>query len=407
MHLLYFHQHFSTPQGSASTRSYETARRLVERGHQVTMVCGSHHTTSTGLDVSFRRGRREGKVDGIRVIELNLGFANPDTFIKAFVTHTLFALRSTVIALAEQYDVVFSTSTPLTVGIPGIFAKLLRRKPFVFEVRELWPELSKAMGVIKNPLLLWAFSALEWVTYRCANRLIGLSPGIVEAIAKRGISASHIKMIPNGCDMALFAAPVSAWRPVEVRADDIMAVYAGAHGQANGLDAALDAASELKRRGHSHVKLVLVGSGNRKASLVARAQREKLDNVIFLESVPKTKLAGLMASADIGLQLLSNIPAFYYGTSPNKFFDYLASGTPVLCNYPGWVSEMITLHQCGFVVTPENAKSFADALEYAANNRVELEAMGPRARQLARTAFSRDQLAEQFCKWLELEAELA
>lgn len=401
MQILYFHQHFSTPQGAAGTRSYEMARRLVERGHDVTMVCGSYGAGKTGLDGPFHRGKRQGKIEGIRVIELNLEYSNTDRLMKRSVTFATFALRSIVLALTERYDLVFATSTPLTASIPGIFAKLLRRKPFVFEVRDLWPELPKAMGVVKNPLFLWVLSALEWVSYHCADRLIGLSPAIVEGIAKRGIAASRIAMIPNGCDMALFAAPVAAWRPEQIRADDVMAVYAGTHGQANGLNAALDAAIELKRRGLTHVKLVFVGSGKLKSRLIARAQQERLDSVIFLDSIPKTKLAGLMASADIGMQLLANIPAFYYGTSPNKFFDYIASGTPVLCNYPGWVADLITLHQCGFAVMPDNINAFADALEYAANNRVELKAMGPRAQQLARKAFARDQLAEHFCVWLE------
>lgn len=401
MHILYFHQHFSTPQGSAGTRSYEMARRLVERGHSVTMVCGSYAAATTGLDGKFKRGKREGKVDGIRIIEFNLGYSNADGFVKRTMTFVTFALRSVAIAFTEKYDVVFATTTPLTAGIPGIFAKLIRRKPFVFEVRDLWPELPKAMGVITNPLILWAMSALEWLSYRSADRLIGLSPGIVDGIQKRGVKAASIALIPNGCDLALFAAPVSAWRPVEVRDDDIMAVYAGTHGKANGLDAALDAAAELQRRGADHVKLVFVGNGQLKPQLVARAEKEKLRNVLFLDSVSKVKLAGLMASADIGMQLLANVPAFYYGTSPNKFFDYIAAGIPVLCNYPGWLAEMITLHQCGFAVAPVNPKAFADALVYASQNRSELAAMGPRAQQLGRTAFSRDMLAEKFCIWLE------
>lgn len=401
MHILYFHQHFSTPQGSAGTRSYEMARRLVERGHSVTMVCGSYGQGTTGLDGAFKRGKREGKVDGIRVIEFNLAYSNADGLLKRTALFALFALRSIVIALGESYDLVFATTTPLTAGIPGIFAKLIRRKPFIFEVRDLWPELPKAMGVIKNPLVLALMSALEWASYRSADRLIGLSPGIVDGIVKRGVSKDAVAMIPNGCDLALFAAPVAAWRPEGVREDDLMAIYTGTHGKANGLSAVLDAASELKRRGVDHVKIVLVGTGKEKPALKARAEGEALGNVIFLDAVPKVKLAGLMAAADVGMQLLANVPAFYYGTSPNKFFDYIASGIPVLCNYPGWLAEMITLHQCGFAVSPDNPKAFADALVYASQNRAELQSMGPRAQQLARTAFSRDQLAEKFCQWLE------
>jgi glycosyltransferase involved in cell wall biosynthesis len=163
----------------------------------------------------------------------------------------------------------------------------------------------------------------------------------------------------------------------------------------------LDTAQELMRRKALHIKLVMVGSGSAKPRLMARAQREKLDTILFLDALPKTKLAGLMASADVGLQLLANQPSLHESVNPTTFFDYIASGTPVICNYTGWVAEIITLHQCGWVVAGDDASSLADALVYAANNRVELAAMGPRAQQLARTAFARDQVAEMFCQCLE------
>src|SRR5690625_4178077 len=147
MRILYFHQHFSTPKGASGIRSYMMARRLVEAGHHVTMVCGSPERADTGLSGAFQRGLRTGIVDGIEVIELDLQYSNADSFSKRTVTFLRFALRSIGLALTQQYDLVFATSTPLTAGIPGIFARWLRGKPFVFEVRDLWPELPREMGV--------------------------------------------------------------------------------------------------------------------------------------------------------------------------------------------------------------------------------------------------------------------
>jgi glycosyltransferase involved in cell wall biosynthesis len=401
MKVLYFHQHFVTPHGAGAIRSYAMAQRLIERGHQVTMVCGSIGGGSTGLSGPYEGGRRRGWVDGIDVIELDLAYSNHDGLVRRALTFLKFALCSVALALREPCDLVFATTTPLTAGIPGIAARWLRGKPFVFEVRDLWPELPRAMGVIRNPLVLWAMGLLEWASYRSAHALVGLSPGIVEGIAHRGVPLERIALVPNGCDLDLFAKSGSTpWRPDGVAFNDLLAVFAGTHGMANGLDAVLDAAAELKRRGRFDIKLLLIGSGKLKPALVARAQLEGLDNVVFHEPVNKAQLAGLMAATDLGLQVLANVPAFYFGTSPNKFFDYIAAGLPVLNNYPGWLANLIAEHGCGFAVRPDDQSAFADALEQAAADKPALKAMGRHAFELAKSQFSRDRLADQWADWV-------
>jgi len=401
MKVLYFHQHFSTPKGAVGIRSYEMARRLLARGHEVTMVCGSYGGGATGLVQPFEGGRRRGMVEGIDVIEFDLHYSNQDGFLRRSLTFLRFALRSVGLAFSERYDVLFATTTPLTAGIPGIFARWLRRKPFVFEVRDLWPELPKAMGVIRNPLVLWAMSALEWANYRSAHRLVGLSPGIVQGIVHKGVPPRHVAMIPNGCDLEIFSSAAQPWRPESVEQDDFLAVFAGTHGMANGLQAVLAAAQELKRRGRGDIKLLLIGQGKLKPALQRQAVEWGLDNVIFHDPVDKARLAGLMAATDLGLQILANVPAFYYGTSPNKFFDYIAAGVPVLNNYPGWLANLIAQHGCGYAVVPDDAHAFADALEHAADHREALRTMGVRARELARSDFSRSMLADRWVDWLE------
>jgi len=400
MHILYFHQHFSTPKGSTGIRSYEMARRLINHGHKVTMVCGSYGGGNTGLENEFVNAKREGEVDGIRIIEFNLAYSNSDGLLKRSILFLKFALKSVGLALTEKYDVVFATTTPLTAGIPGIFARWLRGKPFVFEVRDLWPELPKQMGVIKNPIVLGMLSFLEWASYRSAHRCIGLSPGIVDGIKLRGVKQDKISLVPNGCDLNIFGKSSLPWRPDGVNENDLMAVFTGTHGIANGLDAVLDTAKELKVRNNHQIKIVLVGQGKLKLQLKAKAEKEQLDNVIFHDPVNKDKLSGLMESADIGLQILANIPAFYYGTSPNKFFDYIASGLPVLNNYPGWLADMIKDYHCGFSVPPENTIAFADALENALNDKTQLIGMGKNARALAEKEFDRKKLADKWVSWV-------
>jgi len=401
--VLYFHQHFVTPKGAGAIRSYAMSRKLIERGHSVTMVCGSAQGGTTGLSGEFVKGQRRGLVDGIDVIELNLEYSNSDGFAKRIKTFADFALRSGWIALTEKYDLVFATTTPLTAGIPGILACWLRSKPFIFEVRDLWPELPKAMGIITNPLVLWAMGVLEWVSYRSAHRVIGLSPGIVKGIEARGVKPERIAMIPNGCDLDIFTGELDPWRPEGIAESDLMVVFAGTHGVANGLDAVLDAAVVLKQRDRDDIKLLLIGNGKLKPALQARAKRLSLTNVIFHDPVVKTRLAGLMQATDVGMQILDNVPAFYYGTSPNKFFDYIAAGLPVLNNYPGWLADMIQREECGYAVPPADPVAFADALEKAAGEREYLKEMGANGRQLAAREFDRQLLSERFVDWIEGE----
>lgn len=402
MRVLYYHQYFSTTEGATGTRSYEMAKYLVERGHNVVMVCGASDVGKTGLSGAFVRGKRTGRVEGIEVVQFELPYSNRDGLVKRSVTFLKFALKSVNFAFSSDYDVLFATSTPLTAGIPGIVSTTLRKKPFVFEVRDLWPELPREMGVITNPVVLKALDLLEWCSYRTATRCIGLSPGIVEGIRRRSKKSLPVAMIPNGCDLDFFT-PGSArnGRPEGVAKGDFLAVFCGAHGLANGLDAALNAARELKHRNRTHIRLVFVGEGKLKPQLRAKATREGLHNCQFIDAMPKTELAGLLRSADVGLMLLANVPAFYYGTSPNKFFDYIAAGLPVLNNYPGWLADMIKQNDCGLAVAPDNPVAFADALEYLADHPEHRTAMGKNARLLAEREFDRKTLAKQFADWLE------
>jgi glycosyltransferase involved in cell wall biosynthesis len=404
MKILYFHQHFSTPEGSTGIRSYEMAQRLIKRGHSVLMVCGSYQGAVSGLDAHFMHGARRGLVNGIEVLEFELPYSNSDTFLKRSLLFILFAVKSIKVALTEKYDLVFATTTPLTAGIPGIFARWLRRKPFVFEVRDLWPELPKAMGVITNPIILKLMSLLEWVSYHSAHRCIGLSPGIVEGIKFRGVAANKVTMISNGCDFKLF----SNTEPKHIEGttkDDLVALFTGTHGLANGVDAALDAAKLLKQRGREDIKLCFIGRGKLKPALIKRVKDEMLDNCVFLDPVPKNELARYLKRADVGMQLLRNVPAFYYGTSPNKFFDYIATGLPVLNNYPGWLSGMIKDNQCGFTIPPDDPVSFANVLEEAADDRGVLRTMGENSIKLAKSKFVREELADKFVDWLENTVE--
>ena len=404
MKVLYFHQHFTTPDGSSGTRSYEFAKALVARGHRVTMVCGRSDLSRLDLPLDPARGWYRGVIDGIDVIALPLAYSNSDGIARRLLTFARFAWKSVGIALREECDLVFATSTPLTAAIPGIFARWFRRKPFVFEVRDLWPELPRAMGM-RNPILLGGMWILEGLAYRSSTACVGLAPGIVEGIARRSPRNHPVALIPNGCDLELFNPGLRA--PIDlagIAPGDFVAGFTGAHGRANGLDAILDAAAVLKRRGVTRIKILLVGDGSEKPRLIARAKAEGLDNVLFHSPMPKRKLAALTASLGCGLMTLDNIPAFYRGTSPNKFFDYLAAGIPIVNNYPGWLAEIIADRGCGIAVPPVRPELLAEALETLAGDPAKAAEMGRAARSVAESTFQREELARRFVAHLEAHA---
>ena len=399
MKILYYHQHFSTPEGATGTRSYEFAQKLIARGHSVTMVCGSYWIADSGLKGEFVNGFRSGVVSGINVIELELWYSNADSFFERTLKFLRYSWQGTKIALKENYNIIFATSTPLTAGIPGIFARFLRKKPFIFEVRDLWPELPKKMGVITNPIILKLMDWLESFTYCSATACIGLSPGIVKGI-KNKASLKRVEMIPNGCDLNLVENYAHIKNKIE-----FVAVFTGVHGIANGLDAVLDAAKYLLEKGRRDIEIHFIGDGLVKPVLQERVQKEDLTNCHFLAPMPKLELFQyLRENASVGLMILDNIPAFYYGTSPNKFFDYLSLGLPVINNYPGWIAELLTQNQCGIAISPDDPGKFADSLMQLKDNPDLRETMGKNGRCLAEDEFDRSVLGEKFVDFLESAA---
>jgi len=401
MKIIYIHQHFSTRQGATGTRSYEMSRRLIRAGHQVVMVCGAYAVGDAGVG-SFERVIEQ-EVDGIHVIRIPEPYGNEMSFARRLLAFGRFARAATKVVCGLKADLVFATSTPLSVGIPGMKGARRLGVPFVFEVRDLWPEVMIAGGVLRNPFLIWYSRRLERTLYRVADRIIALAPGMTEGICRPGISPDKVVMIPNSSDLDLF-------RPGEEplvdarfgRPDEFRLVYTGAHGLMNGLDAVLDVAVELKRRAEAGVRFVFIGQGAQRQRLMDRSQREGIASMVsWVPSIPKEELARVLPGMDVGLMILKNIPMFYYASSPNKFFDYIACGLPVLNNYPGWLADMIREHQCGRVVPPDDPVAFADAVVWLRDHRDEIRDMGRRSRRLAESQFSRDSLGDLFVKTLE------
>ena len=379
------------------------------------MVCGSSFLARTGLEGEAINGLREGTVDGIDIIEICLRYSNYDSLTKRAKIFLQFAFQGFRLAMKLDYDLLFATSTPLTAGIPGIFMRLVKpKKKFVFEVRDLWPELPKAMGVIKNPVVLGGLWMLEQATYAAMHAGVGLSPGICKGMHKGVGAGKRIAMVPNGCDLDLF----HRWKGTSAAKDfqlpklppkGLRCIFTGAHGIANGLDAVLDAAKVLREKDRHDIHLLFIGDGKLKPHLQQRTVNEGLDNCLFFDPIPKIKLAEFLRKVDVGMMILDNIPAFYYGTSPNKFFDYISSGLPIVNNYPGWLAGLITGNNCGIAVQPDNPDAFADSLIRLADDSALRKRMGENSRRLAEREFSRNLLADRLVSFLEavVKAEAA
>ncbi len=383
------------------------ARRLIARGHEVTIVCASNSIANSGITSEFQNGVRSGMVDGIHVIEYQMTYSNKLSFPKRVMVFARYAARSTTLAIKLDYDLLFATSAPLTAAIPGIAMKVfrLRKKPFVFEIRDPWPESPKSMGIIKNPVVLGLIGFLETLAYRAADRYIALSPGMVDAFTKKKVPANLIAMIPNGSDNEMVQPSDTRNFDLEgIEPGSFVAAFTGAHGYANGLDSLVDAASTLQSRGLDHIRIVLIGEGAKKAAIQKRVSDEGLSNIVrFYSPIPKNRLQELMTQADLGLMILDDIPCFYYGSSPNKFFDYLSYGIPVLVNHQGWVRDLIDESGCGAFADPKTPSSLADQIEAISRLSPEerLE-MGRRSRKLAESKFDRRLLADQFVDHIEL-----
>lgn len=400
MKILYFHQYFCTPEGNSGIRSYEMARYLVKKGHIVIMVFVESPRLKSPLSGDpYVKGIRRGKYEGIDLIEFNLHYNNKMSILQRSFIFIKYSVRSIRLVFKEDFDLLFATSTPITAGIPGIVMKLFRKdKPFVFEVRDLWPELPREMGIIKNNIALWAMGFLEFYSYNKADACVALSPGIEEGIRRRLKRNKPVYLIPNGCDLDLFKPGIYS-KTIFPGCDEnnFIALFIGAHGIANGLDSALNAAAQLKDdHMGENIKLVLIGDGKEKARLAERVKKENLDNVVMINPVPKKELSKYLWAADVGLMLLANIPAFYFGTSPNKFFDYISSGMPVLNNYPGWLAGIIEQNNLGVVVKPDNPIEFAEALVSLSRDKESLNRMSRNAREFAEKQFDRKKLAITF-----------
>lgn len=399
MHILYLHQHFVGRSGTSGGRSHEFSRLLVERGHRVTLVTGDFE--HSGLRVSGHRLVSMQDVDGIEVRVIRVPYGQALSKTKRILSFLKFMVMACWVGMrVPGIDVVFATSTPLTIAVPGMFVAGVRRRPFVFEVRDLWPEIPIDLGVLRNPVLKWLARGLEKVAYRRASHVIALSPGMKDGVIAAGTPETKVTVIPNSSDVELLR--VSESRGQAFRAenpaigDRPLVVYAGAFGRVNGLEYLIELARHAREE-RPDVAFLLVGTGSERERLMELARRtgglER--NVFFLPPAPRSGLARILSAATMLSSFVINRKSLR-ANSANKFFDAFAAARPIAVNYLGWHAELLERTGAGIVLAPDDPRTGARQLLAVLGDSAWLERAATASARLGTEEFNRALLVDRF-----------
>ena len=337
-------------------------------------------------------------VDGVTVHSLRLEYSNKMGFYRRLAAFAGYAGAATRHARSLRPDVVYATSTPLTVAIPALAASALGGAPFVFEVRDLWPDVPIALGYLTNPLLRVAAVSLERAAYRHASHVVVLAPGMKDDIVSKGVPEQKITVIPQGCDRYLHGAA----NPERIHAENPwlsagpVFTYAGAIGPANGLRYLVDVAASM-----AHVmpgaQFVVIGEGKERAELEALAQQRGLlgSSVFFLGAKSKHQVADWMAASDATLAFLTGPRVLWKDAVQNKFFDSLAAERPIATNNDGWQTQVAIESGVGVMLDPDDPTRGAQQLADMISDSKFIARVPRNCRELAASRFNRDLQAEQ------------
>lgn len=388
MKILIFYQYFGTPNGSWSTRFYEFARRWVLAGNEVTIVTAPYEKSDIKANGFISRQT----IDGINLIIINTPDSNRVSNLKRALNSVKFSITASYFALTQKTNLVISSSGPITIGIPGLMAKLFRNKTFIFEIRDLWPGGGIEMGKIKNKWIIKLALSFEKLLYNNANLVVACSDGQKNNIQKR---YSNIKCvtIPHGGDLDLFDIKKTN---TDISKDAKLFTHIGSLGFIHNCKLILEAADIIKKAGRENdIKIIFIGDGAERNELVLIKQNLNLSNIEFWGLLPKKELPKWVKSSTA--TLFTTLDNETQNTScPNKIFDSFAAGVPIIQTTTGWIKELIEKENCGINVAPNNPKELANAILKIADSELLQNDLSLNAERVAKTMFNRDVLANRY-----------
>lgn len=386
MRIIYLHQYYCTPSMNGGIRSYEFAKRLAKAGHDVIVVTSDTENKFKGWKVE--------KQEGFEVHWISVSYNNNYGFCMRLYAFFKFLILSSVHICRMKSDKLYATSTPLTIAIPALIYKLFKKKPFIFEVRDVWPEVPVALGVINNRALIKLSSILEKQAYSNAEHIVALSPDMEKSISNEKIKGK-ISVIPNASDCHLFNLPLSENDPfisklkVIRRRHKKVVFYTGALGVVNNLQSFIKLASFS----NGEVAFVVIGKGRQESDLRKFAGKLGITDkvVYFMPNVNKKQLSAVHSIFDMAASTVLPIKALY-ANSANKVFDAFAAGTPLLINHGGWIKDLIEKTYCGLVINNDPTESDYIALKEFLFNDYKYKNACKASLNLGLNEFNRDNL---------------
>ncbi|MDO5615020.1 MAG: glycosyltransferase family 4 protein [Cruoricaptor ignavus] len=384
MNILIFYQYFGTPKGKWSTRMYEMTRRWVKQGHKVTVVTAPYEKS----DIRANKFIERQNIEGIDIIVINSADSNRDPIFKRIYKAVVFSLVSVYFSLTSKYDIAMSSSGPITVGLPGLFAKKIRNKKFVFEVRDLWPAGAVELGKLKNKFLINIATGFEKLCYKNADLVVPCSKGMEEGVLHKWPSANTL-VITNASDNTLFDNINELPLGYEQYANKKIFIYAGSLGIMDEVEQVLFGMEKLQ---NSDIQLVIIGDGAERKHLEELTLKMNLNNVSFLGLMPKTEVVKWFKVAQASFVTFKDLPVLQT-SSPNKMFDSFSASVPIIQSTKGWIKKMVDETNCGINVNPKNPQEFANAMEMIASNPELQKQMAENAKKQAMYTFDRNRLA--------------
>lgn len=395
MNILYIHQYFVTPSEPGGTRSYWISRELVSRGHHVTMITSTNKNHPKDCETV---------VDGIHVIYVKNDYSNYMSAPRKIVSFLNF-VRLAINKGKQQgkIDLVYATSTPLTVGYVALRLRSTKKWPYVFEVRDLWPEFPIEIGAIKNKLAIWILRKFEKRIYDIAEHVVALSPGMKEGVIEAGIPEYKVSMIPNMSKPDEFyphEPNTEIAKQFNIDLTKFNVIHFGSMGRANGLQFIIEAAKCMKEKGDNTVRFVFMGSGATEPEIKILAENYGLDNVQFLGNHKMNVVSEVVNCCDASITTFLNLPVLKTN-SPNKLFDSLSAGKPIIVNSAGWTKDLVEKEGCGFFVNPDNPEELASKLLEVKDDKEILKQWGEKARELSVRVFDKNILSAKVADVLE------